>query len=373
MNMAESRKVPFFNYPRVYLDDKDKILELVDEVGRRGAFILQKDVFEFENNLAESTGIKHIIGVANATDALWMLCRAAGLKDGDEVIFCSHTMVATAAGIHFSGATPVPCEVGHGWTMDPESVEKAITKRTRAIMPTQLNGRCANMDALQDICRKHGLFLLEDSAQALGAQYKGTCAGGFGRGGVISFFPAKTLGCLGDGGCVVTNDDEIAKLVRQYRDHGRNEKLEAECWCLNSRLDNLQAAILNYKLSKYADYIRHRRSIASIYQSRLKDLSELVLPPGPEDDSDWFDVFQNYEIEADQRDDLKAYLADNGVGTLIQWGGTPVHLMTKLGFSQSLPITERFFQRCIMLPMSTFVSDEDAHYVCDQVVGFYRR
>ncbi|MDR2346782.1 MAG: DegT/DnrJ/EryC1/StrS family aminotransferase [Planctomycetaceae bacterium] len=370
--MTATRNVPFFNYPQVYLDDKEKLLEILDNVGSRGAFIGQSDLLEFEENLAQYTGIKHVIGVGNATDALWMLCRAAGLTSGDEVIFCSHTMVATAAGIHFTGATPVPCEVGFGWTMDPQSVEKCITKKTKAIMPTQLNGRCADMDALKDICNKNGLMLLEDSAQALGAKYKEITAGGFGRGGVISFYPAKTLGCLGDGGCVITNDDEIAKLVRQYSNHGRNEKLETEYWCLNSRLDNLQAAFLNYKLSKYKQSVERRRNIARIYHAGLNKIEQLVLQPSPDNDPNYFDIFQNFEIEAEKRDELKAYLVDNGIGTLIQWGGTPVHLMQKLGFTQSLPKTERFFTRCIMLPMNTSVSDEDINYVCDKIVEFYR-
>lgn len=369
--MNNTRKVPFFNYPDVFLDDKDDILRIVENVGQRGAYILQKDVMDFENSLSEYLGIKHVIGVANATDALWMLARAAGLQTGDEVIFCSHTMVATAAGIHFTGATPVPCEVGHGWTMDPESARKAITKRTKAIMPTQLNGRCADMDALKDLCEEYGLFLLEDSAQALGAKYKDVYAGGFGRGGVISFYPAKTLGCLGDGGCIITNDDEVGHLVKQYRDHGRNEKLEAEYWCLNSRLDNLQAAILHHKFSKYDQYIQRRREIARIYGERLGQLEQIVLPPGPDSDPDHFDIFQNFEMEVEKRDELKQFLAEHGIGTLIQWGGTAVHQMRKLGFDQTLPVTDRFFTRCLMLPLNTSVSDDDVHYVCDNILKFY--
>jgi dTDP-4-amino-4,6-dideoxygalactose transaminase len=373
MATSTTRSVPFFNYPQVFLEDEDKILEIVADVGRRGAFILQKDVEEFEDAVAQRIGAKHVIGVANATDALWMLCRAAGLGSGDEVIFCTHTMVATAAGIHFTGAQPIPCETGWDHEMDPESVERLITPRTKAVMPTQLNGRCADMDALRAICDKHGLFLLEDSAQALGAQYKGQCAGTFGRGGVISFYPAKTLGCLGDGGCVVTNDDEVATKVRQYRDHGRNAELESEVWCLNSRLDTLQAAILNFKLTKYDEWIERRRQLALQYRQRLSDLAELTLPPGPNDDTDRFDIFQNYEIEAERRDELQAYLRESGVGTLIQWGGTPVHLMGKLGFDQSLPYTEELFSRMIMLPMNHYLADEDVDYICQMIHGFYNQ
>ena len=371
MTAIATRNVPFFDYPQVFREHEKEILEIVADVGRRGAFILQKDVDEFEEAIGRSIDARHVIGVANATDALWMLCRAAGLGPGDEVVFCTHTMVATAAGIHFTGATPVPCETGPDLVMDPSSAAKCITPRTKAIMPTQLNGRCADMDALRALCDQHGLMLLEDSAQALGAKFKGQCAGTFGHGGVISFYPAKTLGCLGDGGCVVTNDDEIASKVRQYRDHGRNADLEAEVWCLNSRLDNLQAAILLYKFKYYDHWIQRRREIAAMYQHRLADMEQLVLPPGRDDDADRFDVFQNYEIAAEQRDALRQHLRDRGVGTIIQWGGKPVHLMRRLGFQQELPYTEELFTRLLLLPMNHFLSDDDVEYVCQVIRAFY--
>jgi len=371
--MTVKRSVPFFPYPDIFKKYEKNILEIVADVCRRGAFILQKDVDQFEKNLAEYIGVKYVLGVANATDALYMLCRASGIGPGDEVIFCTHTMVATAAGIHFAGATPVPVDTGWDHQIDPNSIEKAITEKTKAIMPTQLNGRCADMDALRAIAQKHGLFILEDSAQALGAKYKGQCAGTFGRGGVISFYPAKSLGCLGDGGCIVTNDDEIYEKCKLYRDHGRIDTLEVLCWCLNSRLDNLQAAILDFKLQTYDHEVNRRRIIAAIYQEQLKDVEEIILPPGPEDNPDWFDIYQNYEIEAQRRDELKAYLDDKGIGTLIQWGGKAVHEMKKLGFTQSLPYTEELFTRLLMLPMNTSLTDEDVDYVCLTIREYYQK
>ena len=227
------------------------------------------------------------------------------------------------------------------------------------------------MDALRDICGRHGLLLFEDSAQALGAKFRGQCAGTFGEGGVISFYPAKTLGCLGDGGCVVTNDDDIYETLLLYRDHGRNADLDVECWCLNSRLDNLQAAILNHKLSKYDEAIARRREIAAVYQDQLGAVRQIVLPPGPDDDPNRFDIFQNYEIEAERRDELKKYLEGCGVGTLIQWGGKAVHEFKRLAFTQSLPYTEELFTRLLMLPMNTSLSDEDIEYVCSTIKTFH--
>lgn len=366
-------KVPFFNYPKIFSEDEGKILEIVSDIIRRGAYILQQDLVDFENAIAKYVGAKYCVGVGNATDGLWMLCRAAGLKEGDEAIFCSHTMIATASGIYFTGAKPIPCEMGWDHEMDVKAAEKMLTARTKAIVPTQLNGRCSNMDALLDLCQRKGLMLIEDSAQALGAKYKGRYAGLFGCGGIISFYPAKTLGAMGDGGCVITDDEDIYRKIHMYRDFGRNEQLEAEAWCLNSRLDNLQAAILNYRFKKYDEWIDRRRTLASLYQEHLKDVPQLVLPPAPNSDPDYFDIFQNYEIEAERRNGLVTFLRENNVGTLIQWGGTPVHLMKKLGFTQSLPYTEEFFKRCVMLPMNHVLTDEEVIYVCKKLKDFYRQ
>jgi dTDP-4-amino-4,6-dideoxygalactose transaminase len=370
--MSAKRTVPFFQYPDVFLKYENEIIKIVKDIGRRGAFILQEEIEIFEKNLARYIDVKHVIGVANATDALYMLCRASGLGAEDQVIFCTHTMVATAAGIKFSGAVPVPVEAGWDHQIDPDSVKKAINDRTKAIMPTQLNGRCAEMDTLREIANEFDLFILEDSAQALGAKYKGKCAGSFGRGGVISFYPAKTLGCLGDGGCIVTNDDDISDKCRLYRDNGRIDNQEVVCWCLNSRLDNLQAAILDLKLTTYDKEITRRRRLAERYQEQLSDIESIVLPPGPKSQQEYFDIFQNYEIEALKRDNLKEYLNENGIGTMIQWGGKAVHQMSKLGFNQSLPYTEELFNRLLMLPMNTSLSDSDVDYVCEKIRKFYK-
>jgi dTDP-4-amino-4,6-dideoxygalactose transaminase len=310
--------------------------------------------------------------MANATDALHLAVRAAGLGPGDEVIFSSHTMVATPASIHFAGATPVPVECGPDHLIDPASVEAAITRRTKAIMPTQLNGRTADMEALCGIADRHGLAIIEDAAQGLGSRFKGRCAGTFGLAACISFYPAKTLGCFGDGGCAITNDDEMYRKLRLLRDHGRDDTGEVVMWGLNSRLDNLQAAILNHKLKNYDSCIARRREIAALYQAALGDVEGLRLPPAPDQDPDHFDIFQNYELEADRRDELRQYLRECGVGTLVQWGGKAVHQFPGLGFCQRLPYTEQLFQRLLMLPMNTSLSNDDVQYVCDCIRSFYQ-
>ena len=368
---ATLRKIPFFDYPAMFAADEEQLMSIVADVGRRGAFILQRDLEEFEQNAAAFVGAKYALGVGNATDGLLLAMRAAGIGPGDEVVFSSHTMVATAAPIHFLGATPVPVECGADHLIDPQAVAAAVTSRTKAIVPIQLNGRTCDMDALQAIADQHGLLIVEDAAQAFGAQYHDQSAGTFGLASAVSFYPAKTLGCLGDGGLVLTNDDETYRLMKLYRDHGRDESGDVVAWCLNSRLDNLQAAILNYKLQSYDEAIARRRQIARLYQRHLSSVAELRLPVGPDDDAERFDIFQNYEIEAERRDELKAYLAAHGIGTLIQWGGKAVHQFPKLGFSVQLPYTEQLFTRMLMLPLNLALSDDDVGYIAEHVRRFY--
>jgi dTDP-4-amino-4,6-dideoxygalactose transaminase len=369
---SKFQKVPFFNYPDVLNPHEQAFVDIIKNVGCRGAFIMQKELADFEKNLAAYTGAEYAVGVGNATDAIQIGLMAGGIGPGDEVIFCSHTMVATASSIHFAGGIPVPVEAGSDHLIDPQCIEPVITPQTKAIMPTQLNGRTANMDAIQAIAEKHGLDIYEDAAQALGSKFKDQCAGTFGKTSCISFYPAKVLGCLGDGGAVLTNDEAVYKRILSLRDHGRDENGEIVMWGMNSRLDNIQAALLDYQLRSYQKVIERRRSIAALYRERLGQLDELILPPGPDNDPDHFDVYQNYEIEAERRDELQVYLVEKRIGTLIQWGGKAVHQFKKLGFTQSLPFTEQLFERMLMIPMNMSLSDDDVHYVCDCIIDFYR-
>jgi dTDP-4-amino-4,6-dideoxygalactose transaminase len=366
-----TRTVPFFNYADVFTSRRKGLLQVIEDVGQRGAFILQKDLCRFEASLASFTGARFALGVGNATDGLHFALRAAGIGPGDEVILSSHTMIATAAAVHFAGAVPVPVECGADHLIDADAIESAVTTRTRAVLPTQLNGRTCDMDKIQSIAEKHGLAIIEDAAQALGSKFKGRCAGTFGIASAVSFYPAKVLGCLGDGGAVLMNDAEVMGRIFQLRDHGRNADGEIVSWGLNSRLDNLQAAILDYELKTFQEVVERRRTLARIYCAGLAEIAELVLPPGPDCNPEHFDVYQNYEIEAEKRDQLKDYLRQQGIGTLIQWGGQAVHQLRALGFRQELPFTTRLFSRMLMLPLNMSVDDEDVTYICDRIRAFY--
>lgn len=366
------KTVPFFNYPYLFKSKEEDFVRIFKDVGYRGAYILQKDLRDFEENLAKFAGTKYAVGLANGTDAIWIALMAAGIGEGDEVIFASHTYIATAAAIHFVGAVPIPADCKADHMIDPISIRKLITSKTKAILPTQVNGRCCDMDEIMKIAKEFNLVVLEDAAQGLGAKFKGNGVGSFDKGGTISFYPAKNLGSFGDGGAFVTNDKEMYDKVMLYRDHGRNDDGVFVMWGFNSRLDNLQAAILDFKLSYYSEEIQRRREIAQLYQNKLGYLPQIHLPPSPNSDSKYFDVYQNYEIEADNRDELKQYLKENGVGTLIQWSGQPVHSIESLGFKgHGLPYTEKMFKRCLMIPMNTSMSNEDVEYVCELIIKFY--
>ncbi len=364
-------KIPFFNYQALFNEHKEPLTNIFSEVSSKGAFIMQSELDEFEKSLAEYTKSNYAIGVANATDALQMLMMADGIREGDEVIFCSHTMVATASAIHFTGAKPIPVDTANDHLIDIDSIEKAINENTKAICPTQLNGRVANMESIMRIADQYELRVYEDAAQALGAKFDGKFAGTFDRGGCISFYPAKILGCFGDGGAILCNDDTQAEKLRLLRDHGRDENGDIPFWGFNSRLDNLQAAILSYFFKDYTATIERRRDIAERYNTGLKDLNQLILPEPPSKNTRHFDVFQNYEIQAERRDNLKEYLSKNEVGTLVQWGGKAVHQFKKLGFNQDLPRTDKLFKNILMLPMNLSLTDSDIDYICSTINDFY--
>jgi dTDP-4-amino-4,6-dideoxygalactose transaminase len=372
--MTSPRTIPFFNYPALFASQEQELMGVLRDVLSRGAYILQKDLLAFEANLGRYLKVKHAYGVADGTNAIKLGLIAMGIGPGDEVVLPAHTYIASAAAVHFVGAKPVLVECGRDHLIDPVSAERAITSRTKAIMPVHLNGRTANMDQVEAVARKHGLKVIEDAAQALGSRFRDKFAGTFGSAGTFSFYPAKVLGCFGDGGAVVTNDDAVGARLALLRDHGRNADGVVVAWGTNSRLDNVQAAILDFKLKTFDRDLERRRQLARLYDQGLRDVVELVLPPAPGSGVDHHDVYQNYEIEADSRDELKLYLQEVGVRTIVQFGGKAVHQYEGLGFENlSLPVTERFYTRALLLPMNTTLADDDVAYIVEQIRAFYGR
>ncbi len=370
---AQPRNIPFFNYPGLFAEHETEFMATIHDVLKRGAFIMQKDLFEFEAALASYLGVRHVFGVADGTVALTLALRLAGVGEGDEVIVPSHTFVATAAAVNHVGAVPVLCDCGPDHMIDVSSADGLVTSKTRAIMPVQLNGRTCDMDQVGAFAARHGLKIVEDSCQALGAKYKGRFAGTFGVAGSFSFYPAKVLGCFGDGGALIVDDDANAEIARQYRDHGRDPVSgKVVRFGYNARLDNVQAAIMMVKFRHYGKSLEHRRALARIYQERLSGLSELLLPPGPDASNDRYDIFQNYEVEADSREPLREHLKARGIGTILQWGGHMIHQFEKLELRHNAPYAEGMSKRYMLLPMHHLLGEDDVNYICDAIVDFYR-
>lgn len=375
VDRAADVAVPFFDWGALYAERSDDYLRIIDETASAGGFILQAAVDEFERKLEAYLGVKHAIGTSDCTNAMLLGLCASSIEPGAEIIIPAHAFIAAAQAIHFAGGVPVPVDLDEsdGWLINPQAVRAQITRRTRGIMAVHVNGRVCAMDALIEIADEFGLEIYEDSAQALGAKLDGRAAGTFGRWGAFSFYPSKTLGCFGDAGALVTNDDELAAAVRAMRNHGAglDKRIPADCglWGTNARLDNIQAAILAYKLGWYRGTIERRREIAARYDDSFGDLA-IELPPAPGSDQRHFDIFQNYEIRCEDRDALRAHLASRDIGTIVQWGGTPIHRFRNLGFTQHLPRTDRLFEGSLLLPMNHLLSDEQVAAVIDTVRGF---
>lgn len=367
-------RVRFVDYPSQFRSMEAELMGTVRTVLERGDLMLRQQLRDFEDHLAQFVGTKYSVGTSNCTDALHLVMRAAGIGPGDEVITVSHTFVATAAAIHHTGATPVFVDIGPDHNLDVRLLEAALSPRTRALVPVHLNGRLCDMEAVMAIAARHKLVVIEDSAQALGASQHGRKGGAWGLAGCFSFYPAKLLGALGDGGAVTTNSAEVAEAVRRLRDHGRTPDGDLAGWSFNCRLDNLQAAILDLKLRYVPGWIERRRALAAIYHAELSNLPQVRLPPPPDSDARYFDVFQNYEVEAENRDGLVARLKQASVEILLPWGGRAVHQFPRLGFPDyvgKLLRTEAVFGRVLLLPMHTELTDEQVRYVCGVIREYY--
>ena len=369
--MDPTRSIPFFDYPAFGRRHFSEISAAIEDVIRRGAFILQKDLQEFEREAAEFLGVPHFLGVADGTNAIILALRAAGIGPGDEVIVPSHTFIATASAVHFVGAKLVLVDCGPDHLVDAKSIEGALTSRTKCIIPVHLNGRVAQMNEIESVATKHGLVVVEDAAQAFGARYREKVAGSFGIAGTFSFYPAKSLGCFGDGGAIICSDSEIYERLFAMRDHGRNSQGEISRWGTNCRLDNIQAAILRVKLRHLAEDIRIRRELARRYIGHLSALNEVVLPPF-DGEPGRFDTFQNFEIECEERDRLREHLHARGIGTILPWGGKALHQLPPIEVADQLLATERLFSRCMLLPMNQMLSLEDVDRVSSEIERFYR-
>jgi dTDP-4-amino-4,6-dideoxygalactose transaminase len=326
-------------------------------------------VSNFEQQLAKLVGTKYAVGLNSCTDALTLSLRAAGIGAGDEVITVAHTFLATIEAIVHVGSTPVLVDVGDDYLMDMAAFEHAITPKTKAVIPVHLNGRVSDMTRCVEIAKKHSLVVIEDAAQALGATLDGQPSGSFGVTSCFSFYPAKLLGAAGDAGAACTSDPEIARTLRLLRDHGREGKTRHVLYGFTSRLDNLQAAVLNAKMPCLGAWIARRREFAALYDAGLAGIHGIRRPPLP--DARHADVYQNYVIRADRRDELTAHLDRNGVEVIVS-NPIPVHAHPELGLSRfELPVTTQLASEVISLPLVPELERDQIEYVISTVRTFY--
>lgn len=356
--------IPFLDLKSVQLSQAGELTAAFERVLRSGWYILGNELEQFEREYAAYCGAKECIGVANGLEALVLALRALDIGPGDEVIVPANTYIATWLAVTHVSATPVPVEPDEATrNLDPRRIEAAISSRTRALLPVHLYGLPADLDPLLDIARRHGLKVLEDGAQAHGARYKGRRLGAHGHAVAWSFYPGKNLGALGDGGAVTTDDQALAERLRVLRNYGSRLKYHNEVVGYNSRLDELQAALLRVKLGALDDHNARRRCIAGAYLEGLQGLPGLSLPQVPEDREA---VWHLFVVRHARRDDLASLLSAAGIGTMIHYP-VPPHLQpaySGLGLAAgALPITESLHRDVLSLPMGPTQSDADTQRV----------
>lgn len=365
-------RVPFVNPREHYRRLKSEVDGAMTECLANGDLIARRQLREFEEHFAAFCGTKYCVGLNSGYHALALSLMAVDLKPGDEVITVAHTFVATVSAIIHAGAKPVLVDVGDDYNMDMAAAEKAITPRTRAILPVHLNGRVCDMDRLNALAKKHNLLVIEDAAQAIGATYDGKRAGSFGVAGCFSFYPFKMLGAFGDGGAVTTDDPAIARTVTLLRFNGEDRETgELYHHGFTALLDNVQAAVLDVKLRHLPSWIEHRRKIAALYRKGLEGVGDLRLPHFPGDR--YADVFQNYVIRTKKRDALRGFLKEEGVETILSWP-KPMWKHEPLGLGEHrMPVTEAICREVISLPMSAETTEDEVAITTDVVRRFYNR
>ena len=361
-------KVPFLDLKAHHAPLRAEIDLAIGEVIDRGAFAGGPFVAQFEDEFAAFCGARHALGVGNGTDALWLALLACGIGPGDEVITVPNTFMATVEAITYTGVTPVLIDVDEcTYTMDPGLLEQARTPRTKAIIPVHLFGQVADMDPILSFARKHGLYLIEDAAQAHGAEYKGRKAGSIGDAGCFSFYPGKNLGAFGEAGAVVTNDDKLQEKIRILRDHGQVRKYHHSMVGWNCRMDGIQAAILRIKLRHLDQANQRRRTHARQYDQLFQGLEEVV-PPLEADYGRH--VYHIYPIRVRERDEVMRLLEGKGIGCGIHYP-VPIHLQEAyqgLGYrAGAFPVSERICAEFISLPMFPELTPAQVELVADAV------
>jgi dTDP-4-amino-4,6-dideoxygalactose transaminase len=364
-------KIPFVDLHAQYLSIKSEIDAAIGEVIAQSAFIRGRQVEEFEKAWAETSGVKNCVSCGNGTDALYIAMRALGLKSGDEVITTAHSWISTSETITQTGGRVVFCDTDYDtFTIDPALIEAKITSATVGIIPVHLYGQAADMDPIMAIARKHKLWVIEDCAQAHMAKYKGRTVGTFGNAATFSFYPGKNLGAYGDAGCLVTNDEHLAEWAAAFARHGGKGEHIMEGIC--SRMDGLQAAILNVKLPHLPAWIEARRRLAARYDECLNGVGDVVTPKvAPNRDH----VYHQYVIRTEERDALRKHLTDAGIATMLHYSkALPFYpAYAYLGHvSEDFPVAYANQSRILSIPIYPEMSDETIGHVAERIENLFQ-
>lgn len=377
--------VSFFAQSTSFAELWPDIERRVDDVIRRGKYSHGAAVAELESALAAYTGARHVVGVNSGTDALVIALRAAGLRPGDEVVVPAFSFIASASSVVLAGGTPVFADIEpDGYGIDPFSVAAALTPATRFVMPVHLFSQLADLSGVLAVAAEHGLTVIEDSAEAIGMRWDGTHAGLVGRAGVLSFFPTKTLGAIGDAGAVITDDPEVADMAAALRHHGRFGRTldnfpgishATEVSGMNSKMDDIQAAVLLAKLARLEDDIKRRAVLAEAYSARLAEIPGVLrLPTVVPRAVPTSDVWYVYVLEVSRRDELVRYLTERDIGTETYYP-VPMHVQpcfADLGYAPgSFPVAERACRHTLALPLYPDLDLDDVDEVCDAIATFY--
>jgi dTDP-4-amino-4,6-dideoxygalactose transaminase len=364
-------KIQMVDLQSQYQDIKTDIDIAMQRVMDSSAFINGPDVKDFSEQLAAWNRTEHVITCANGTDGLQIALMALDLKPGDEVIVPAFTYIATVEVISLLGLVPVFVDVDpKTFNIDLNNLKEKISSNTKAIMPVHLYGQCADMDAINSMADQKGFYVIEDLAQAIGSEYKGNKAGNLGHIGVTSFFPSKNLGCFGDGGAIFANDDELASKIKMITNHGQSRKYYHDIVGVNSRLDTLQAAILNVKLKKLDLYIQSRQWAASIYDSQLQELNQIAVPYRFEDSSH---VFHQYTLKVvSRRDELKDFLQKSGIPSMIYYPlPIPEQKAYNAYYADDYKIAKELSKSVLSIPMHTHLKEETIMYICETIKKFF--
>ena len=363
-------KIPFVDLHAQYLSIKQEIDGAIADVIRETAFIRGPHVDKFEKEFAEVVGTKHCVSCANGTDAIYIAMRGRGIRPGDDVITTAHSWISTSETITQAGGRVVFCDTDREtFTIDPLLIEAKITPRTVGIIPVHLYGQSADMGPIMEIAARHNLWLIEDCAQAHLAEYRGRQVGTFGRAATFSFYPGKNLGAMGDAGCLVTNDDNLAEWSALYARHGGKGDHQIEG--INSRLDGLQAAILSVKLPHLRKWTEERRRVAALYDSALADIPEVETPRIAPDRSH---VYHLYVIRCDRRDELKKYLADTGIPTVLNYPKALPFYPAYDYLSHTpadFPVAYEHQSKILSLPIFPEMTEAQVNYVTGKIRDFY--